>query len=504
MVKKVDKYNYLKHNKIYLLGLFLFSVLFVVDYSTSTSFLYDYPETCDSFIFQVIGKYWLQGSIPYRDLYDNKGPFLYAMNALGYWITNSKTGVLLVQIPFFFANSIITFHFLQIGFNKKQSFWLSVAILLGLSLGYSGGNHGCEYALPFIMISFYLFYRWINQVKPVFSNYPLYYDYIYGITIGVCFMTRPSNALVILMIVAYIMVQYLWNKQIKRLFQCLSLIILGSLTVCLPFIIYFIAEGCFEDFFYALIISNMHYLKNTGIWESPMYLKRAVALLFGYINCLMFFFVGLLQICTDSRRKNGIIWFLMSLVCILFFIRTNCYPNYAHICLPFAVIGLLELKAVHQDLSNKKHIQVFAFILAFIPISINTFNGIYSTIKFAIRNAHPDKELYATYDDIIKSVPKEDYDSFIGYECPTEFYLRWNIKPHYRFFALQGFSSHYNQDVYEKTNQEFINGDAKWVLIDYRKGLPKEIKEVLGERYQPIKNQNTSDGLLILYKRRNL
>lgn len=314
-------------------------------------------------------------------------------------------------------------------------------------------------------------------------------------------MTRPSNALVILMIVAYIMIQYLWNKQIKKLLQCLTLIILGGITICLPFIIYFIAEGSFEDFFYALIISNMHYLKNTGIWESPMYLKRAVALLFGYINCLMFFFVGLLQICSNSRRKNGIIWFLMSIVCTLFFIRTNCYPNYAHICLPFAAIGLLELKAVHQDHSYKKLIQVFATILAFILISINTFNGFYSTIKYAIRNAHPDKKLYASYDDIIQSVPKEEYNSFIGYECPAEFYLRWGIKPYYRFFALQGFSSHYNQDVYEKTHQEFIDGDAQWILIDYRKGLPKEIHEILNNSYQQVKSLSEAENYLVLYKR---
>ena len=61
--------------------------------------------------------------------------------------------------------------------------------------------------------------------------------------------------------------------------------------------------------------------------------------------------------------------------------------------------------------------------------------------------------------------------------------------------------NYYNHEVYEKTNQEFINGNAQWVLIDYRKGLPKEIREVIDEKYLPIKEKSTIDGFLILYHR---
>lgn len=498
MTKNFDIYNYVKENSTYLLCLFLFSIFFVVDYSTSTSFIYKYPETCDSFIFQVIGKYWLEGSIPYTDLHDNKGPFLYAMNALGYWFTGNKTGLLIVQIPFFFADSIITFQFLQIGFNKKLSFWLTIAILLGLSLGYSGGNHGCEYSLPFIMLSFYLFYKWKTNDKQI--DHPYWQSYIYGLTIGFCLMTRPSNALAVSVIVAYVLFLYLIHHHTKELFAVLLFVIAGCLTICLPFILYFWAKGSLGDLYYSLVISNLHYLKNIGLLESPMYLKRAIALLCGYINCLMFVIIGVLQVCINNgKRENGLLWLTISVVCIAFFVRTNCYLNYAHICLPFAAIGLLELKTIYKE-EKRKRILSFITLIAFCIIGVNTFNGIYSTLKFAIRGSSPGKALYATYDELFKEIPKEGYESFIGYECPAEMYLRWDIRPCYRFFTLQGFSSHYNHDVYEKTNKEFVNGDAQWILINYNKGLPNEIKDTIKNRYQSVKEISTPDVTLVLYK----
>ena len=504
MARNLDIYNYIKDNKTYLIGLLIFTVLFMVVYSTSTSFLYDYPETSDSFVFQVIGKFWLQGAIPYRDLYDNKGPFLYAMNALGYWLTGNKTGVLLTQIPFFFATGLITFHFLQIGFNKTQSFWLSIVLLLGLSYGFNGGNNACEHSLPLLMLSFYLFYRWLNQAIEKQNSHPLRYSFIYGVSIGLCMMTRPSNAIVILLIIAYITLFLLVNKQFKNLLKNLLWIALGSLAICLPFILYFLVKDSLGDFYYALFLSNMHYLKNTGILESPMYLKRALALISSYINCLMFIPIGLLLICSKDHRKHGVIWLLMGTICILFFLRTNCYPHYAHICLPFAVIGLLELKAIYKNINLNRCLRYACYSITIFLISFSSFNGVYTLIKNAIHDDSSQKALYAAYDTIFKDIPKGTAESFACYGCLPEMLLRWNLRPCYRFFALQGFSRYYNQDVYEKTNQEFINGDAKWVLLNHWKGVPREIKEVLEEKYQPIKELSTTDGLLVLYKRKNL
>ena len=492
----------LSENKTYLLVLFLFSVLFVVVYSTSTSFLYSYPDTGDSFVFQTIGKFWVEGAVPYRDLFDNKGPFLYAMNALGYWLTDSRVGLLFIQVPIFFLLSVISFRFLQLGFPKKQSFWLSVILLLGLSFGYNGGNNACEYAMPLLVLSPYLFYQWFQQPTESVKVHPYRYSFLYGLTIGLCILTRASNALVVLMILTYVLVHELTKKRLMSFLMNLITAVTGCLVICLPFVLYFCANGALGDLYDSVILSNLAFLHSTGLLAPLMDLKRAVALFCAYVNVLAFVALGILQLGTPNpKRMHGLLWLVMGVGCILFFICTNCYPNYAHICFPFAIIALLELKQLSQESGLKKQVKALAGSLTIFILAMNLFNGVYTATKLAVHDSTPQKALYGAYDEILSELPKESNVSFIGYDILPEMYLRWNLRPHYRFFALQTYSRSYNRKLFEDTKQVFLNGDAQWILVNYKMALPTLYQVILGVRYEMVKQVSTDDGELVLYRR---
>ncbi len=492
----------LSENKTYLLALFLFSVLFVLVYSTSTSFLYSYPDTCDSFIFQTIGKFWVQGALPYRDLFDNKGPFLYAMNALGYWLTDSRVGILFIQVPIFFLLSVITFRFLQLGFLRKQSFWLSVILLLGLSFGYAGGNNACEYIMPLLVLSPYLFYKWFQQPTESAKGHPYQYSFIYGLTIGLCLLTRASNALVVLMILAYVLVHELTQKRIKSFFLNLITAVTGCLVICLPFVLYFWANDALDDLYDSVIVSNLQFMQSAGLMNTPMYLKLAGALFCAYVYVLIFVALGILQLgTTNSKRMQGLLWLAMGIGCILFFIQTHCYPNYAHICFPFAIIALLELKQLYQESGLKKQIKALAGSLTIFILAMSLFNGVYTATKLAVHDSSPQKVLYSAYDEILSEIPKEGNVSFIGYDILPEIYLRWNLRPHYRFFALHTYSRNYNIKLFEDTLDEFLQGDAQWVLVNYKRGQTTIIQAILARRYESVKQVSTTDRELMLYRR---
>ena len=78
------------------LAVLALAAVFVVRFSYSTSFLY--PGYCgfDSAIFQTIGKYWTQGFTPYTQLFDHKGPLIFFVDAVGYWL-HGRAGILVVQ-----------------------------------------------------------------------------------------------------------------------------------------------------------------------------------------------------------------------------------------------------------------------------------------------------------------------------------------------------------------------------------------------------------------------
>jgi hypothetical protein len=69
----------------------ILSSTFVTLFSYTTSPIYsEWGDTPDSPIFQIIGKYWKEGWIPYKDLWDLKGPYIFFMDAIGYWLTGTR------------------------------------------------------------------------------------------------------------------------------------------------------------------------------------------------------------------------------------------------------------------------------------------------------------------------------------------------------------------------------------------------------------------------------
>lgn len=74
----------------------------------------------DSAFFLLMGKGVTQGKIPYLDLYDQKGPMIFYVNALGYLLTGDRYGIFLMQIVNLTAACLIVY--------RLARFWLRSAL----------------------------------------------------------------------------------------------------------------------------------------------------------------------------------------------------------------------------------------------------------------------------------------------------------------------------------------------------------------------------------------
>ena len=151
---------------IFLLMLILsFSYLYV--FSTSLSPFYKYPFLYDSGIFQIIGKGWTEGIIPYRDLWDNKGPLLYLINALGFLLTGDKYGVFILQVINLSVALYIIFRIFRLKYNTIISFLCTAVILLWLP-NTNLDNNPAEWLLIPLCLSFYFLYKCFHYLIYLF------------------------------------------------------------------------------------------------------------------------------------------------------------------------------------------------------------------------------------------------------------------------------------------------------------------------------------------------
>ena len=100
-----------RENFIAIITIDVLSAAFIMICSVSTSPLVPNFYHWDSAIFQVVGKSWTRGIMPYAECFDHKGPLLFLLEAIGYMFGIGKVGVAIVQwislsISFFFIYKI--------------------------------------------------------------------------------------------------------------------------------------------------------------------------------------------------------------------------------------------------------------------------------------------------------------------------------------------------------------------------------------------------------------
>lgn len=70
----------------------------------------------DQDFFQLVGKVWAEGGVPYRDIWDQKGPFIFFVNMLGWKLTGNGYGIIFIECVFV----LVTMWFLWLIINTMN------------------------------------------------------------------------------------------------------------------------------------------------------------------------------------------------------------------------------------------------------------------------------------------------------------------------------------------------------------------------------------------------
>ena len=131
------------------------------------------PPAEDSSVFLYIGKRMLEGKLPYRDLFDHKGPILYLIEVSGLSLTpRSTSGVWVLEVLNLLAASFLM---LRLGFleaENRASGFLAVLTAVGVCGWkiWQGGNFTEEYALPWITAAALVFFRFFQTGRHFFRR----------------------------------------------------------------------------------------------------------------------------------------------------------------------------------------------------------------------------------------------------------------------------------------------------------------------------------------------
>ena len=472
------------------LSFLIVAILFVTIFSYTTSPLYNINGfTPDSIIFQIIGKYWAQNSIPYKDLWDMKGPFIYFINAIGYLLTDSRTGIYIILIILMWFTLLCAYNICNQVVTPRQSYLIILLSLASLSYIYEGGNLTEEYILLPLTLSFYYVFRWINQYENEYIvNHLPKHSIIYGIVLGLSLMTRLTNALSICTAVCVIMVVLLLHKRYKNLFLNALYFLLGFIITTVPFFLYFYNHQALDEMWKATFLFPLKYAGNTymDIWSRGIHY-----FIYSYFSSILLMLL-IIYIIIKWRviTLRYILYFFVAFIPFIWFCQGNGYGHYGMIVFPLFLLAILEIKKMRMQYS-------------YYIVSIMLIIGCSSKLLFVSKINHIHNKEIEDCHLFLNSNSYIDYSSFIAYECLPYIYLKENIRPSVPVFSLQEMGKNRIPEWRQYVLTKFGKYKPKWILIKHDENNKNIIiKSLLNKHY--ILEYCDSEKKLKLYKRKKM
>ncbi len=446
----------------------------------------------DSSIFYFVGEMWSEGLVPYSEVFDHKGPFIFFVYMLGHSLCG-RVGVYLLQtVSLFF-----TLYFAYKIISKELKLSLpGLATVFGILVFLPGVEYGEalteEFCLPFLMASAYFANEYFLRCKTKAEHCPAHAA-VYGIAFAVALCTRITNGVAVAAWVATVTVVLIINKKFLNLLYNIIGFILGFAAVTVPFVIYFACKGALYDMIYGTLLYNFMYATGSS-------LERDTATVLLHLYRILPAILLLVLSATLSVRKNIALTtanIVAATLSVYVSVSGNAYGHYAIILAVFIPVSV-SYALSEFELKNKKIPTLLPGSFACLLLAVCI--GICQVKASAFASGEKTKRMKDIAFKIVSYIPEEDRDEVIGYNMESRFYMYTDIVPCFKYYTLQDWQSGKSEDMIEENVEFYRSGKAKWIAVNYSVDL-EPIRNAIEENYSFYAHEFDGENSITLYKR---
>lgn len=355
---QVDKDN------IFVWGFLCFAAFCILLFATRSSFLYPCNDWNDANSYFSVGKALFNGKVPYRDVFDQKGMYLYFFYGLAYLISHTTfTGVFILELALAVFDLRAIYQILCMYMKRGLALVLtpvSLALMFS-SLSFYWGGSAEEICLPFLLWGLFLSLRYFKYDYPAkeMDKKTLFIGGLLAGMIANIKFTSLGFFFAWMMCVAF---SFLIRKDLPGAVKA-CLVFLGGMAVpFIPWFIYFALRGALYYWYWGYVWINVFAYSNLnqegpGLFERVYILAKILYWLIIDNFCYFFFvIIGVMFGILEKGKK----WLeRLNLLALCFFLFLGIYiggselPYYALPLSVFTVLGLIPVGEIFQKLSEK-------------------------------------------------------------------------------------------------------------------------------------------------------
>lgn len=247
----------MKKNRILLLWSMLLSVLFI-GLASKSSPLYPLNDWVDVNCFFTVGRGIVDGLVPYRDLYEQKGPVLYFVYAvLSLFSRESFWGVFLLEVITFGLFLYFSGKLGQLYVGASKVVYLMMAVLAAAVVTSWSFTHGGSVEQHSLFMLVYGLYSVVRALKEG-RSLTFMEAFVNGIFAGVILWVKYTTLGFYLGLALFVLVWYLTDPALRRkLLATIGQFLLGIAAVTAVVLAYFAINNAVDDLFRVYFYENI-------------------------------------------------------------------------------------------------------------------------------------------------------------------------------------------------------------------------------------------------------
>ncbi len=472
---------------------FLLSFLFLL-FCTKSSPLYPFNDWVDANAFFTMGKGMMHGLVPYRDLFEQKGPLLYFVYGLASLVSyRTFIGGFILEVIAFTFFLFFSFKSLSLFMDKKLAL-ISLPILSILILNLKAFTHGGsaeELCLPLLAVSLYHLLRYLKSDDSADASPRLFFWN--GLIAGCILWVKFSMIGFWLGWILAFFIGLLAQKRTRQALMGAAIFFGGIVAATIPWVIYFGINHAIPDWINTYFVINL-----TGYTASYSILDRilnvlsvmAAQFIMNPVFGTLFWF-GLIVVMAFGKFIRKPLHRILLLGCFLLLVMGIYWGKIGYIyyylfLTPFIVFGLIVVADVLKGLISPKMSNLAMIVIIGVTLAIS----LPLEYKFD-QNAYmlPIKQQDLVQYKFAGIIDRSPDKSLLNYgSLDMGFYTTTGVLPDVKYFELQNLDySRYPLNTDEQ-NRYIRDGVTEFVVLrDFnQKDIPNLKVSALKSKYSLV------------------
>ena len=459
--------------------------------------LHRFNPQCDYNWYITMGRGIISGKVPYRDLFDHKGPITYFVFAIAALFPNYQFVVWCIEIV---CITLFVYFAYRIA-RKFLSCWLSLATIPLLTMVLStnfcrllSGSCVEELCLPIFAYGLLCFLGFLMDRRPATWRRSL----ALGICLGILFWVKFSMWEFFLMPMLIWLVINLVHRNFLVIVRTGLIMLAGVLLVTLPVLIYFGVNGALGELWQTYFQLNLgSYSGNySGLTETEMIARRWKNALWIFTLGAYFMFAFVLGIVGFAiqywRQKSG--W-LMLIAVIPTWLLVGFFCGFEHYYIPFftyTILGVIYFVKLGVKLilyfAHKLNIPSGRLWVKYLVSGLFVIVCFFCALPFVLNlsEINRPRENYAplVFADMVTEYKVNTGNSptlFCYNMIDYGFYNAVGVVPNVKYYARSAFMPDVFPEMFEAFDETIRNQVCDFVVV--RSGDLDEKKEFLLNYY---------------------